>query len=234
MTRPKIMLQEWLGKEQTLKNEFLKQELDELNYHGLLKTQLNHNGINCITDRLGNNPYTQRVMLNNTTQLEVSEFCFNKLKEKYRTFKKNKKDSNLLKKQYKFSKETINSIKKLKIDKNLTREENVIENLINLYLNNKTIQQNTVKLQTKPIKLDILNLEIDKNLQKIYELELQNKYLRDEIKKIKSLLALSYLRNDHLKDIIQDNGLDASHPKPSNEMIERKIFEITDLLKESL
>ncbi|MFH4307082.1 hypothetical protein WAJ73_19890, partial [Acinetobacter baumannii] len=70
-----------------------------------------------------------------------SKFCFDKLKPKFRTFKSKSKDSFLIKKQYKLSKETVNSIKEIKNEFNLPREENVIENIITGHINNINVQK---------------------------------------------------------------------------------------------
>lgn len=160
MSRPKITLQEWLGKEQVLKKKFLNQELNQANNFGLLRFQQEHNGEFYITDRFGDNHQTEKTRLEDK-EIRISSFCFDKLKDKFRIFKNKEKKSNLIKKQYNLSKETVNLIKKIKTNLNLPREENVIENIINHYINNESIQQNKIKLQTKEIKLDILNIEIE-------------------------------------------------------------------------
>lgn len=233
MSRPKIMLQEWLSKEQALKKKFLIQELNQSNFYGLLKNQQAPNGTIYITDRFENNHQTENAILENTP-IKISELCFNKLKDKFRIFKNKEKKLNLIKKQYNFSKETVHLIKKIKTELNLLREEQVIENLINNHINNITLQQNKIKLQTKEIKLDILKLEINENNQKIYDLTLENKILKDKIKNIINLLAVSDLKNEHLKDTLQDHNLSSAPPTPSQEKIQNKIFEINNLLKESL
>lgn len=233
MSRPKITLQEWLGEEKVLKKKFLNQELNLSNTFGLLNYQQFHNGTRYITDRFGNNHQTENAILDNIP-VKISEFCFDKLKGKFRIFKNKEKNSNLIKKQYKFSKETVKLIKNIKIEFNLPREENVIENLINHHLNNESLKQNKIKLQTKEIKLDVLKLEIEDNNQKIYDLTLENKILKDKIKYIIYLLAVSYLKNEHLKDIIQDHDLPSEYSKPTEEKIQNKVFEINELLKETL
>ena len=51
MTRPVIMLQEWLDKEKTIKLRFIQHELNPLNPTGLLTSQKGHNGEIHISDR---------------------------------------------------------------------------------------------------------------------------------------------------------------------------------------
>jgi hypothetical protein len=233
MSRPKISLQEWLGKEQALKKKFLIQELNPSNFYGLLQNRKTPNGTIHIEGRFGNNQQTENAILENTP-IKISEVCFDKLKGKFRIFKNKEKKLNLIKKQYNFSKETAYLIKKIKTELNLLREEEVIENLINSHTNNATLHQNKIKIQTKEIKLDILKLEIEENNQRIFDLTLENKILKDKIKDIMYMLAASHLKNEYLKDNLQNYDLSYEFPTPSEDKILKKVFELNDLLKESL
>ncbi|HEC0215286.1 TPA: hypothetical protein R1P78_003918, partial [Acinetobacter baumannii] len=90
MTRPVIMLQEWLDKERTIKVQFIQHELDPLNPTGLLTSQTGVNGEIHILDRIQNNPLTEKAALNGIF-ISISKFCFDKLKPKFRTFKSKSK-----------------------------------------------------------------------------------------------------------------------------------------------
>ncbi|MFH4410770.1 hypothetical protein WAJ69_22360, partial [Acinetobacter baumannii] len=79
------------------------------------------NGEIHISDRNQSNNLTEKAALNGMF-ISISKFCFDKLKPKFRTFKSKSKDSFLIKKQYKLSKETVNSIKEIKNEFNLPRE----------------------------------------------------------------------------------------------------------------
>lgn len=90
MTRPKIRFQEWLNTEQKIKLQFIQYESNLLNPFGLLTSQTGHNGEIHIIDRIQSTPLTERSMLNGIS-IAISEVCFDKLKQKYRTLKKNRK-----------------------------------------------------------------------------------------------------------------------------------------------
>ena len=233
MTRPVIMLQEWLDKERTIKVQFIQHELNPSNPTGLLTSQTGVNGEIHILDRIQNNPLTEKAALNGMF-ISISKFCFDKLKPKFRTFKSKSKDSFLIKKQYKLSKEVVNSIKEIKNEFNFPREENVIENIITGHINKKNIKQKIEKLKPKEIDLEAFKFIIDNNKQEITNLNQKNKKLEYEIKYLTHLLATSYLKNEHLQSILLENELTIEYPVLSEEKIQNKIFEINKLLKESL
>lgn len=231
MTRPKIMLQEWLGKEQRIKIQFIQHEINLLNPSGLLKSQTGYNGEIHITDRIQSTPPTEKSMLNGMS-IAISEFCFEKLKQKYRTFKNKQKDSFLIKKQYKLSKETVNSIKKIKEEFSFPREEHVIENIITGHINNKNIKQKIEKLKPKEIDFEALNFIINGKKQEIDDLKNEKNNLEFKINKIISLLAISDLENEYLKNTLQDQDISSEYSAPSEEKIRNKILEINNLLEE--
>ncbi|MBH2029309.1 MAG: hypothetical protein I8H74_02335 [Moraxellaceae bacterium] len=233
MTRPKIRLQEWLGKEQRIKIQFIQHEINLLNPSGLLKSQTGHNGEIHIFDRNKSNHLTEKSMLNGIS-IAISEFCFEKLKQKYRTFKNKGKDSFLIKKQYKLSKETVNSIKKIKEEFSFPREEHVIENIVNGHVNDKNVKQKIEKLKPKEIDLEAFKSIIDNNKKEISNLDLKNKNLEYKIKYITHLLATSYLKNEYLEGILLKNELTPEYSIPPEDEIKNKIFEINCSLNESL
>ena len=233
MTRPVIMLQEWLDKERTIKVQFIQHELNPLNPTGLLTSQKGHNGEIHISDRNQTNQLTEKAALNGMF-ISISKFCFDKLKPKFRTFKSKSKDSFLIKKQYKLSKEVVNSIKEIKNEFNFPREENVIENIITGHINKKNIKQKIEKLKPKEIDLEAFKFIIDNNKQEITNLNQKNKHLEYKIKYLTHLLATSYLKNEHLESILLENELTIEYPVLPEEKIQNKIFEINKLLKESL
>ncbi|WP_180183010.1 hypothetical protein [Acinetobacter sp. YH01020] len=232
MTRPIITLQEWLDKEKTIKIRFIQHELNPLNPTGLLTSQIGGNGEIHIFDRIQNNPPTEKASLNGNF-IKISKFCFDKLKPKFRTFKNKEKDSSLIKKQYKLSKETVNSIKIIKEKYSFPREEHVIENIITGHINDKNIQRKIEKLKPKEIELEAFKSIIDSNKQEIFDLDQKNKNLEYKIKYITHLLATSYLKNEHLEGILLENELTSEYSILPEEKIKNKIFEINKLLKES-
>ncbi|MFW1689648.1 hypothetical protein ACG9H2_06650 [Acinetobacter ursingii] len=231
MTRPIIMLQEWLDKEKTIKLRFIQHELNPLNPTGLLTSQTGGNGEIHIFDRIPNNPLTEKAALNGNF-IKISKFCFDKLKPKFRTFKNKEKDSSLIKKQYKLTKETVNSIKRIKEEFNFPREEHVIENIITGHINNKNIKQKIEKLKPKEIDLEAFKSIIDENKQEINDLKNKKNNLEFKFNKIIYLLAVSDLENEHLKDIFQNQDLSSKCPTPSEEKIKNKILDINNLLEE--
>lgn len=231
MTRPKIMLQEWLGTEQRIKLQFIQHESNLLNSSGLLVSQTGDNGNIYISDRIQHNYLTEKSMLDGMS-IAISEFCFDKLKQKYRTFKNKQKDSFLIKKQYRLSKETVNSIKIIKEEFNFPREEHVIENIITGHINNKNIKQKIEKLKPKEIDLEAFKSIIDENKQEINDLKNKKNNLEFKFNKIIYLLAVSDLENEHLKDIFQNQDLSSKCPTPSEEKIKNKILDINNLLEE--
>ena len=233
MTRPVIMLQEWLDKERTIKVQFIQHELNPLNPTGLLISQKGHNGEIHISDRNQSNNLTEKAALNGMF-ISISKFCFDKLKPKFRTFKSKSKDSFLIKKQYKLSKEVVNSIKEIKNEFNFPREENVIENAITGHINNINVQKKIEKLKPKEIDLAALNFIINENKQKIYDLEQENKNLEYKIQKITHLLAKSYLNIEHLENILLEHDLNSEYPAPPEDKFEKKVFEVNKSLTESL
>lgn len=233
MTRPKIRLQQWLNTEQKIKLQFIQHESNLLNPSGLLTSQTGHNGEIHIIDRIQSTLPTEKSMLNGIS-IAISEFCLDKLKQKYRTFKNKQKDSFLIKKQYKLSKEVVNSIKEIKNEFNFHREENVIENIINGQINNINLQKKIEKLKPKEIDLAALNFIINENKQKIYDLEQENKKLEYKIQKITNLLAKSYLNIEYLENILLEHDLDSEYPAPPEDKFEKKVFEVNESLTESL
>ena len=122
----------------------------------------------------------------------------------------------------------MNNIKKIKTDLNFLREEQVIEHLIINHINNKTMHQTKIKLKTKEIKLDILNLEINNNNQKIYDLTYENNFLKNKIKNMSHFLAESHLNIEHFKDILLEHNLPTELPIHSEDKIQIKIIELNE------
>ncbi|OTG86972.1 hypothetical protein B9T31_04980 [Acinetobacter sp. ANC 4558] len=242
MSRPEISLQEWLNTDVDQKMKFLQIEMDPKNADGILQYIPNQQE-NRIHITFRNN--TQNLELsglfnyNNGQQYFISYVVlsfdqYNKLRAKYRRFDRKKNESGLLKKQYKFSQQTASNIKKLKNYWSLSREENVIENLINSHLNRKEIEQTKIQLNTKLIKANILNQAIDKLNKDIYDLNNKNEYLSKKIKEMEKLLAVEYLKSDHYKYLLDENKIETSISKIDEEKIQNKIMEIKENLKVSI
>lgn len=242
MSRSEITLQEWLNTDVKQKLKFIMNEMDPKNIHGVLT--YDHNQPAGRINLLFRN-HSKELELYGVLQVneEQNNFCFNlgltlmeynKLRAKYRRFNNKKNESNISKKQYRLSKETITYIKKIKKELNLSREECVIENSVNFYLNKQEVINTKVKLNTKTIKFNILNQEINKLNIDIQNLNNRNEYLSKKIKELEKILAESYLESDQYKYLLDKNKIETSLPKIDDEKIKNKVMKIKGILKEHL
>lgn len=169
--------------------------------------------------------------LTNEFSLRITHEAFDKLKAKYRTFKKNLKDSGLVSKNYKLKKQTAEYIRSVKEKNGWQREEDVIEDVINniqnIEVNNKTITQ----LNTKGVRLDTLQKRIDSDTLIINNLS-QDKYLLvNEIYRLKDLLARAYLKNDFYIEELELRDILIKHPNIAQDSVRKKLLEIEYVLK---
>lgn len=246
MSRPKITLQEWLNSEQNKKIEFIKKECDQNSINGLLtftsvdtppstykityKNNFNNNVSHFVLGKLHFEVNNHKIIFD----LSLTEEQYNQLRAKYRVYKKNLHDSALVKKQYKFSKQTSHNIQKLKNEWSVHREEQVIENLINSHLNKQEEKKTLVKLNLKLSRFNILTQDNDKLSQEIYVKNTHIKTLKTQLKEMEELLAKSYLKSDHYKEILKTHGIKTETPKTTDHIIRKKVLEIQEILKASL
>lgn len=207
MGRPSISLQEWCNDDQKLKLDFIEKESQRLG--GLISWNGNYYAPRVMTSER----VSMGAQLSNQQTIQLDLKCFEKLKTRYRTVKKNQKDSHLTKKQYMLDSQTIQQIKKIKEKNTWSREETVIEHVISLYTNGYTTKKTKAQLETKPIKLKLLQDEITENLSKIMQLNQQNQYLKQKIDKLLDLLAKAYLVSDQYKNLLEDNSVNIPAPK---------------------
>ncbi|MFG0635333.1 hypothetical protein [Acinetobacter soli] len=207
MGRPPISLQEWCNDDQKLKLDFIEKESQRSG--GLIRC----NGNYYIPRSVTSQEAQISAQLSNQHTILLDSKCFEKLKNRYRTVKKNQKDRDLTKKQYMLDSQTIQLIKRIQEKNTWSREEAVIEHVISLYANSYTAKKTKAQLETKPIKLKLLNDEITKNLDKIKQLSQMNQYLQQEIDQLLDLLAKAYLVSDQYKDLLENNSIDIPAPK---------------------
>ena len=151
MGRPLIFLKDWCLEDSMLKAEFLKKESE--NPKGLILVENQTyipNFYNFPQFRSGNFELGQ---LSNGKQIQITQICYEKLKAKFRTFKKKVKDKDKVNKHYLLNRQTANYINKLKEDFTLHREEDVIENLIKDRINDNAQLKYFEKLERSPLNL---------------------------------------------------------------------------------
>lgn len=163
MSRPKITLNEWLNTDLELKDKFIERELGLKNGYNLLK----HEGNSILgTDSTIATPNLLNSHHHKFNGIWLTAFEFEKLKAKYRVYKKNINDKDLIKKQYKFKEQTCKRILKLKGKNKFSREEEVIEFLLNEY-NKKDNLDEKVKVDWKHVDESNFRGSIVNNLEEL-------------------------------------------------------------------
>jgi len=225
VSRPKLTLQEWCNANQELKLDFFEKESQRSG--GLIQW----NGNYYIPRGEVSQEAPIHAQLSNQKKILLDSRCFEKLKNRYRTVKKNKKDIHLTKKQYMLDSQTIQQIKRIQEKNTWSREEAVIEHVISLYTNSYTANKTKAQLETKPIKLKLLHDEITENLNKINQLNQQNQYLKQEVDQLLYFLANAYLMSDHYKDLLKNNSVDIPAPNINETITLAKKEEVIEALK---
>ena len=112
MGRPQIYLKDWCSEDGLLKAEFIKKESE--NPRGLvIKTHQGYSpNFNIYPHFQSGNFYIG--ILRNGLSIQVTQSCYEKIKAKFRTFKKKEKDKNKVKKQYSLDRETTNFLSNFK------------------------------------------------------------------------------------------------------------------------
>ncbi|WP_111894905.1 hypothetical protein [Acinetobacter sp. MB5] len=225
MSRPKISLQEWCNADQKLKLDFIEKESQRSG--GLIQRNGDY--------------YTPRVMaswreeisaqLSNHRTIQLDSACFEKLKSRYRTVKKNQKDHHLTKKQYMLNSQTIQQIKRIQEQNTWAREEAVIEHVINLYTNGNTAYKTKEQLKTRPIKLKLLEDEIKENLDQINQLNTKNHFLKQQYEENIKLVAKLDLINTQYKELLKTHQIDVSSLTIDEAILHARIQQIKELFE---
>lgn len=226
MGRPTISLKDWCLQDGELKAKFVKKESEKPS--GLIiknhRTYFTNPNLNTI--KLRADEYEQIGILNNGMNIQITPMCYEKLRAKYRVFKKAKKDKGLIKKQYLLSSEAIQIMQEIKINGNKASEAQVIEYLCKTY-NNDTIKEAIpTKIQSNRLKVQTLQEEL--NHAHLKNLEKQNTigYQDNQINKLLDLLARAYLLNDDYKEFLEEKGITFNRSSFDEKMIEDKIYAI--------
>lgn len=217
--RPKQNLNKWCNTNVDFKFEFLDKECKKPD--GLIKYLNNQQGFTFISEsKFFNQNIPQDVLLTfqqailaNGLSIYVSLECFNQLKKRFLKYKKEQNESHLIKKQYQFTKELSAGIQYLKNVNGWKKEEIVIEYLVNVYLNQKTQYKTKVEIETKAIKLKMLNDEICKNLSEIKQLKAEAFDLKQKL--LKETSAKEYYENLCKKHGIDGENFHLTESSPS-------------------
>jgi hypothetical protein len=205
--RPKQDLNKWCNTNVNSKFEFLDQECKKKD--GLVQYLKHKQGFTFISELkfLNQNIHqdvlltSQQAILANGLSVHVSLECFNQLKKQFIKYKKEKTKSHLVKKQYHFEKELSTRIQYLKNENGWAKEETVIEHVINAYTNLMAYNKSKAKVDTKTIKFQVLNEEINKNL-----LEIQQ--LKTEVFELKQKLLKETSAKEHYENLCKEHGID--------------------------
>lgn len=232
MGRPQIYLKDWCLEDGLLKAEFLKKESE--NPRGLvIRTHQGYSpNFNIYHHFQSGNFYIG--ILRNGLSIQVTQSCYEKIKAKFRTFKKNDKDKNKIKKQYYLDHKTANFLSKFKEENHFDREEIVIEYLVRKnqsqelqFEHFKKIDQSTIRVQN--LKNELANC---KNL--CAQAENDKLDLQVRINELDDLLARAYALNDFFKETLQEHKIDFHHPIIDDETARKYKFEIRNNLRTHL
>lgn len=201
--------------------DFLHKESQ--NPHGLIARNQENLLIGKNQNNYSNLIYAQ---LTNGFSLRITHEVFDKLKAKYRTFKKNLKDSGLVSKNYKLKKQTAEYIRSVKEKNGWKREEDVIEDVINNIQNTEVNKKTITQLNTKGIRLDTLQKRIDSDALIINNLSKDKYLLMNEIYRLKDLLARAYLKNEFYTEEFKHRKISIKQPKITEETVRKKLLEI--------
>lgn len=229
MGRPQIYLKDWCLEDSKLKAEFLKKESE--NRGGLVKRE---NQI--YIPNFGIYPQFQShssdvgVLINNM-QIQVTLACYEKLKAKFRTFKKKEKDKNKVKKQYYLDKETANFLSNFKEKNNYNREEVVIEYLVKKHEKQKLDSEHLDKLDKSAIRVQYLKNELADCKELCSKTENYKVLLKVRINELEDLLARAYLLNEFLKETLEEHSIEYCRPLINDDDVERYKAEIRNNLR---
>ncbi|ENX12358.1 hypothetical protein F895_03288 [Acinetobacter sp. CIP 64.2] len=229
MGRPQIFLKDWCLEDSLLKAEFLKKESE--NQEGLVRRT---NG--GYIPNLDIYPQFQlqdsiHGILSNGMQIWLSPSCYEKLKAKFRTFKKKVKDKNKVKKQYQLNKETANFLSAFKEQNHYDREEVVVEYLVTKYQNQKLQFEHFDKLDRSSIRVQHLKNELDHCKKLCAQNESDKLFLQVHVNELNDLLARAYLFNEFLKETLKEHEIEYYQPVIKDDDVEKYKAEIRNNLR---
>ncbi len=230
MGRPQIYLKDWCLEDSLLKAEFLKNESE--NPIGLVIKDPQQGYI----PNFNNYPQFKTGifnlgMLRNGTQVRITQSCYEKLKAKFRTFKKKDKDKDKVKKQYYLDRKTANFLSKFKEKNHFDREEIVIEYLVSNKQNQELQNEHFKKIDQSTIRVQNLKNELENNKNLCAQALKDTQNLRIRIDALDDLLARAYILNDFFKETLQKNGVNFNRPIIDDETVEKYKFEIRNNLR---
>ena len=232
MGRPQIYLKDWCLEDGLLKAEFIKKESE--NPRGLVTRA--HQGylpnLNIYPHFQSGNVDIGR--LSNGLSIHVTQTCYEKLKAKFRTFKKNDKDKDKVKKQYSLDIETAYFLSSFKEKHNYSREENVIEYLVKKHEKQELESEHLVKLDKSAIRVQNLKNELAAYKNLCAQAENDKLLLQVHINKLDDLLARAYFLNEVLKETLQEHKIDFHQPLIEEETLKKYKFEIRNNLRTCL
>lgn len=224
MGKPPLTVKEWCNREQKSKQEFLEQESQRLN--GLVARK----GNSYISrDEIGYLPM-ETVQLSNGCILHVHDKDFKQLKKLYLNMKSQQKNNGSTKKQYQLKSETIQKIKKLQEDHSWSKEEAVIDHILQLYIDEHAAQKFKDQLENRPMKLKILKQEIDQHLDQIQKLMKMNGYLKKQYQQNLKVLAKLEQTNQRYQKVLQEHKIDIPHLTLDDAFLEVRVEEINENL----
>lgn len=229
MGRPQIYLKDWCLEDGLLKAEFIKKESE--NPRGLvIKTHQGYSpNFNMYPHFLSGN--FGLGILSNGIQIEVTQSCYEKLKAKFRTFKKNDKDKNKVKKQYYLDHKTANFLSKFKEENHFDREEIVIEYLVRKKQSQELQFEHLKKIDQSTIRVQNLKNELANYKSLCAQAEHDKLNLQARINELDDLLARAYALNDFFKETLQEHKIDFHHPIINDETARKYKFEIRNNLR---
>lgn len=229
MGRPQIYLKDWCLEDGLLKAEFLKKESE--NQRGLvIRTDQGYTPNWNIYHQFQSSNVDMGI-LSNGIPIQVTQNCYEKLKAKFRTFKKKDKDKNKVKKQYFLDRETANFLSNFKEKYNYSREENVIEYLVKKHEKQKLDSEHLDKLDKSAIRVQHLKNELADCKEVCSKNENDRELLKVRINKLDGLLAKAYLLNEFLKGTLEEHAIEYCQPLINDDDVERYKAEIRNNLR---
>ena len=230
MGRPQIYLKDWCSEDGLLKAEFIKKESE--NPRGLvIKNDQGFYSPNWYIYPQFQLGSISLEMLSNGMPIQVTQSCYEKLKNKFRTFKKNDKDKNKVKKQYSLDIETAYFLSSFKEKHNYSREENVIEYLVKKHEKQELESEHLVKLDKSAIRVQNLKNELANYKNLCAQAENDKLDLQVRINELDDLLARAFALNDFFKETLQEHKIDFHHPLIDDETARKYKFEIRNNLR---
>lgn len=229
MGRPQTHLKDWCLEDYLLKAEFLKRESESPRGLIIRTDQGYVPNFNIYPQFQANN--FSAVVLSNGITIHVSQSCYDKLKAKFRTFKKKNKDRNKVKKQYSLDKETAKFLSDFKEKYNYAREENVIEHLVKKHEKQALDSEHLNKLDKSFIRVQHLKSELAEYKEVCSKNKNDKVFLKAHISELDNLLAKAYLLNEFFKKTLKEHAIEYYPPSINDDDVERYKAEIRNNLR---